>query len=259
MTKRIPAYLQAQTEIKRFIEVRKLQRGDALPPEATLASELGISRPSLREGLKALQSLGIVESRHGEGVFVAAFSFDAIIENLPYAIVADGNNLADLLQVRAAIELGSLGQVVDFIGHEDKKKLRELATRMLSAARENHTFAQEDGEFHATMYRCLNNAFLSRLVALFWQVFQRLNPENTHKDSASLVESAMDHLRVVEMIEKGDKDGLFDAHRKHFQAVFERLNLTPSVLSVYEKPKERLPLESVGFLDLNGKLDRLVL
>jgi hypothetical protein len=69
----------------------------------------------------------------------------------------------------------------------------------------------------------------------------------------------MDHLRLLEMIEKGDKDGLFDAHRKHFQAVFERLNLTPSVLSVYEQPKARPPLESVGVLNLNGKLDRLAL
>lgn len=76
MATRVPAYRQAQLEIKRFIEVNRLGMGDPLPPEAVLAKELGISRPSLREGMKALESLGIVESRHGEGVFVAPFSFD---------------------------------------------------------------------------------------------------------------------------------------------------------------------------------------
>lgn len=223
MATRIPAYRQAQLEIKRFIEVNQLGMGDALPPEAVLAKELGISRPSLREGMKALESLGIVESRHGEGVYVAAFSFDAIIENLPYSIVADGKNMYDLLQVRAAIELGVVTQVVDKIGADDKQHLRQLAERMVVAAREGRDFGQEDGEFHATMYRCLDNAFLSRLIDLFWRVFHRLNQSDATPDHWAMESTAKDHLHIVEMIERGDKAALLEAHQKHFHAIFGRL------------------------------------
>jgi len=130
MTTRVPAYRQAQIEIKKYIEDHQLRFGDALPPEGVLAQDLGISRPSLREAMKSLESLGIVEARHGEGIYVKAFSFDSIIENLPYAFVADGRSIQDLLQVRAAIELGSVPAVLERITAEDVQTLRELASGM---------------------------------------------------------------------------------------------------------------------------------
>lgn len=258
MATRIPAYRQAQTEIKRFIEARRLGLGDPLPPEAQLAKELGISRPSLREGMKALESLGIVEARHGEGVFVSAFSFDSIIENLPYSIVADGKKLDDLLQVRAALEIGVIGQIVDRIGPEDKQRLRELAHAMLDAARQNRTFEREDGEFHATLYRCLNNAFLSRLVDLFWQVFRRMNQASTIDTAQwSLESTAQDHLRIVEMIERGDTVGLVAAHQKHFNDVLARLEPGQGGGSKPDTAHVQASLEPLVGLNLTGRLDGL--
>ena len=67
----------AQDEIKRVILARGLTAGDAIPTEAELADELGISRGSLREALKGLQARGIVEVRHGRGMFVAQPSQDS--------------------------------------------------------------------------------------------------------------------------------------------------------------------------------------
>jgi DNA-binding FadR family transcriptional regulator len=263
MATRLPAYRQAQMEIKRFIEANHLGVGDPLPPEAQLAKDLGISRPSLREGVKSLESLGIVESRHGEGVFVAAFSFDTIIENLPYSIVADGKSLLDLLQVRTSIELGAITQVIDKIGPEDKRRLRELAERMVTAAKQDRAFEQEDGEFHATMYRCLDNSFLSRLIDLFWEVFRRLNSADKKPDHWALQSTAKDHLRIVEMIEHGDKAGLLDAHKQHFKAIFARLEQSAGrskkkpLPSGQPKPQVLVQDAPRGGLDLRGKLEHL--
>ncbi len=80
--------------------------GRSLPAEPALALQLGISRPSLREGIKALESVGVLQSRHGEGVFVADFSFDSIVDNLPYSMLADRVQLGQLLEVREALEVG---------------------------------------------------------------------------------------------------------------------------------------------------------
>ncbi|MGY0196898.1 FadR/GntR family transcriptional regulator [Leptothrix sp. BB-4] len=261
MATRIPAYRQAQIEIKRFIEARQLGVGDALPPEATLASELGISRPSLREGLKALESLGIIESRHGEGVFVAAFSFDTIIENLPYSRLADASSVADLLQVRAAIELGLITEVVDRIEPQDIEKLRGLAETMIAKARAGGGFEDQDGEFHATLFQCLNNGFLNRLLGMFWQVHRRLHEANHLEEQQAFEESAREHLQIVEMLEARDKNGLLEAHRQHFHAGFERLDVATSLL---KKPaagpvvrQSRSDLEPLRGLNLQGRLDRL--
>ncbi len=258
MATRIPAYRQAQIEIKRFIEARGLVKGDALPPEATLASELGISRPSLREGLKALESLGIVESRHGEGVFVAAFSFDAIIENLPYARLADGSSIGDILQIRAAIEIGLITEVVDRIDPADVQLLRTLAETMVTKIRQNVRFGEEDRQFHATLFRCLDNDFLNRLLELFWQVFQRLQEANYEIDPNSMEESAREHLNIVECLERRDKNGLLAAHRRHFHEVFDRLRLAKSVLTSAVAANSRSALEPISGLNLQGRLDRLV-
>lgn len=259
MATRIPAYRQAQIEIKRYIEAQKLRPGDALPPEGVLAERLGISRPSLREGVKALESLGIVEARHGDGLFVSAFSFDSIIENLPYAAVADGKQLFDLLQVRAALENGVICEIVDRIGSEDKQRLRALANLMLEAARRNEPFDKEDGEFHATLYRCLNNPFLSRLVDLFWQVFRRLNQaSNFDAEQWSPESTANDHMRIVEMIERSDKAGLIAAHQKHFHGIFTRLKASMEANAPESRPAERdVQIAPISTMNLSGRLDGL--
>ncbi|CAG9261652.1 FadR/GntR family transcriptional regulator [Paraburkholderia unamae] len=227
MSNRVPAYRQAQIEIKKFIEDRKLRFGDSLPPEGVLAQELGISRPSLREAMKSLESLGVVESRHGEGIYVKAFSFDSIIENLPYAFVADGRSIRDLLQVRAAIELGSVPAVLQQIPPEDVQALRELANAMLKKAKAGEEYEEEDRQFHATMYRCLGNTFLSKLTDMFWRVFHRMDQTGEPPTRKMLEASARDHAGIVKMIEAKDLQGLMSAYEKHFNTLLGRLGAAP--------------------------------
>lgn len=223
MTSRVPAYRQAQVEIKKYIEMHRLRFGDALPPEGQLAIELGMSRPSLREGMKSLESLGVVESRHGEGVYVKAFSFDSIIENLPYAFIADGYNLRDLLQVRAAIEVGAMPAILKYITPDDIATLRDLAAKMQEKARVGQLYEQEDREFHSLMYRRLGNSFLSTLTDLFWQVFHRLNFSAGQPDHWLVEATANDHMEIVNMIEANNHEGLAQAYQKHFNTIFIRM------------------------------------
>ncbi|MGQ7932583.1 FadR/GntR family transcriptional regulator [Paraburkholderia sp. D1E] len=227
MTARVPAYRQAQVEIKKYIEQHRLRFGDALPPEGQLAQELGMSRPSLREAMKSLESLGVVESRHGEGIYVKAFSFDSIIDNLPYAFIADGHSLRDLLEVRAAIELGAVPAILERITADDTRALRELAARMLEKAQARELYEQEDREFHATMYRCLDNPFLSTLTDLFWQVFHRLNASTGQPEHWLVEATARDHMEIVNMIEARNLEGLAKAYRKHFNTIFVRMDTSP--------------------------------
>ena len=92
--------------IKEYVLAHGLKGGDALPPEGRLAQELGISRTSVREAVKALESLGILEARPGVGLFVRSFSFDPIIDNLGYSLTFDKHRLAELLAVRKQLEAG---------------------------------------------------------------------------------------------------------------------------------------------------------
>jgi DNA-binding FadR family transcriptional regulator len=222
---RLPAYQLATTEVKRYIEEHQLKGGDPLPSEAVLCQELGMSRASLREGLKALESLGIIRTRHGEGVFVAHFSFDPILHNLPYSIAAQGSSLRELLEVRCALEVGMIGQVVASISPSDIEELHELAGQMLVRSERGQGFAELDRAFHATLFRCLGNAFLLSLVDLFWQVFNRLSDHLPQPDALAQRATAQDHLAVALMVQAGDVQALERAHRHHFQEISRRLDL----------------------------------
>ena len=97
------AYRAAMAQLRNFIEKTNLA-GDRLPTETELAQTMGISRGTVREALKALEALGIVETKRGEGMFVQAFSFQTILRNIPCSIVFNPRELLELLEVRKALE-----------------------------------------------------------------------------------------------------------------------------------------------------------
>src|SRR5688500_1711329 len=100
-----------QHAIRSYILQHQLKPNDALPNEGQLAVELGVSRTSVREAVKALESLGVLESRSGVGLRVRAFSLAPLIENMGYGIELDPTSLAELLQVRHHLEASFVGEV----------------------------------------------------------------------------------------------------------------------------------------------------
>jgi DNA-binding FadR family transcriptional regulator len=111
--KRTPLLHQIQEEIKSYVIRNNLRPGDALPSEGDLARQLGIGRNSVREAVKSLEVLGILEARAGSGLFVRAFTFDAIINNLPYGLLSDSKTVEDLVEIRACLERGFVEHVIE--------------------------------------------------------------------------------------------------------------------------------------------------
>ncbi len=85
MAKRQTVSEVVQHYIRDYIVEHKLHPGDQLPPEGDIAETLEVSRVSVRESVKILQALGIVEVRHGNGLFVRGLNFDALLEISPTA------------------------------------------------------------------------------------------------------------------------------------------------------------------------------
>jgi DNA-binding FadR family transcriptional regulator len=165
------------------------------------------------------------------------------VHNLPYSIAAQGASLRELLEVRAALEVGMISQIARRVGPSDVAALRQLAQRMLERSERGESFAQEDRAFHAALFQCLGNAFLLSLVDLFWQVFTRLADRLPAPDQAAQRATALDHLRVVDMLESGDVSALEQAHRQHFDEISRRLRALDGE-DPAQHPLERLPAVS---------------
>ena len=189
--------------VKQYILDHKLQGGDSLPPETQLARDLGVGRSSVREAVKALQSLGIVEVRHGDGLYVREYNMDPILETLSFGLRSGTTRLDELLQIRLWVEKAALEEAVCRINEVEIEELNRLMAQWHKIARlaqkpyESHFAADLDEEFHRKLYSTLNNHTLNKLIEVFWIAFDSLDlpmleisePLNTYEDHRQMLEA----------------------------------------------------------------------
>ena len=222
-------HVTVQETLKGYIEANGLRAGDPLPPESVLAQQLGVGRNSVREAIKALESLGILETRRGIGVFVAAFSFQPLLDNLAYGLRDELRDVEELREIRRVLETGLIDKTIAMISEEDLAELREVTARMKSRAERIESFAAEDQHFHQLLFRCQNNQMLSALIDIFWIAFTKAsnfnnlenpNPLNTWRDHHEIVEAIAakdverarnrlnDHYRGIQQVIARTREGL---------------------------------------------------
>ena len=166
-------HVSVQESLKSYIADNQLGPGSALPPEGFLAQQLGVSRNPVREAIKALESVGILETRRGIGVFVKAFSFAPLLDNLAYGLGGALREVEEVLEIRRVLEVGLIGKTVALIGEDDIAELRQTVEQMRQAAERNQSFAAEDQRFHNLLFRCQDNRMLTSLIDVFWLAFYK--------------------------------------------------------------------------------------
>lgn len=217
-------YRSVQERIKRYILEHDLQAGDPLPPETHLARILGVSRSSVREAVKALESLGVLETRPGKGLFVRPFSLDPILDNLAYSLLFDRDSVTELLDVREQLEVGLLPQAMRALSPGQLALLRSLVRRMQEKAARGEPFPEEDRFFHRTLSEATGNRLLVKLLDVFWIVFMRLRDRTVRVDPAPQRTWA-NHQRILAAIEAGDVAAAQQAMAAHFSDLHRRLTL----------------------------------
>ncbi|PRD54979.1 FadR/GntR family transcriptional regulator [Phyllobacterium myrsinacearum] len=216
-------HVSVQESLRAYIDENGLQAGAPLPPEGDLAHQLGVSRNSVREGIKALESVGVLESRRGVGVFVKAFSFEPLLENLAYGLGGALKQIEEVIVIRRTLEVGLIDKTLKAIGPEDIRELREVLERMRIHAERNEAFVEEDKLFHTLLFRCQKNETLVRLIEVFWMAFYKasnfVNLENTDP-----MQTWRDHKAIVDAVEAGnlgDARGHLDRHYEGIARVIE--------------------------------------
>jgi DNA-binding FadR family transcriptional regulator len=213
-------------EITTLILARGLSSGDPLPTETELVEALGVSRNSIREALKALQALDIVEIRHGYGTYVGRLSLDPLADGLTFralhAIGHDLRSMEEILEVREALEAALIRRVAATVPEEDLAALDEVTRKMNERAKAGDTFADEDREFHEILYRSLNNALVTQLLRAFWDVFQRVNHRLGVTDP-NPVQTVRRHRAIVTALRKHDVARAEHAMVEHFRNLDARI------------------------------------
>ena len=212
-----------QADIMDLILERDLKAGDALPTEGELSAALGIGRNTLREALKVLQALGVVEIRHGFGMFVAPPNFDALADGLIFrgrlSLRHEGTEALQLVDVRQALEAGLIGEAMDLSTPEHLAEIEATVQRMEAAAARGEAFTEVDETFHYQLFEPLGNELLSNLMSVFWKVYGKIHSELGVDLRINLVETAAVHRAIFEAVRAGDKELASERLRRHFDGI----------------------------------------
>jgi DNA-binding FadR family transcriptional regulator len=215
-------YRTLQDRIKRYIVEHDLTAGAALPPETHIARDLRVSRSSVREAVKALESLGILETRPGKGLYVRPFSLDPVLDNLAYSILFDRGSILELLEVRGYLEVGHLPRAIGALSPAQMEALRELVEQMRQKGARGESFPEEDRLFHRTLAEASGNRLLVKLLDVFWTVFMRLRDRSITVDPAPKHTWQM-HARILDAAAAGDVGAAQAAMEASLLDVGERL------------------------------------
>jgi len=213
-----PETLQAQ--VRRYIVAHNLQPGDRLPSEGELSTVLGNSRLIVREALRALEAVGVLESRPGSGWYVRPFDVSAAARVFAQSLTFHPRALLDLLAVRRAVEGDVLAGLAGKLPAADLATTSDLADRMAWRAERGQSFSAEDAEFHRRLLAAGGNLLALALVDMHWRVIAALHeqglPGPAPEDAPSV---AAEHQRLVDALRDGDSEAARRVlHQSHDEA-----------------------------------------
>jgi len=200
--------------VRRLIESGGLTPGDRLPGERDLAQELGVSRPSVRSGLEALESMGVVVSRRGAGTFIAEGPPDLGVE--PLSLLASLHHFTpnEMFEARLVLEVGVAGLAAQHADAEHLAAIAEEVTEMFVSLEDPAAFLRHDVRFHRAVASGCGNRVLAALMEMVAAQFYELRKE-TVQHARDLRESAEMHRRIFRAIRVRDADAARLAMTEH--------------------------------------------
>ncbi|MCX6078939.1 MAG: FadR/GntR family transcriptional regulator [Chloroflexi bacterium] len=215
-------YKAIRDYIKQYILDHNLKPGDALPSEGQLVEDLGVGRSSVREAVKSLQSVGIVDVRQGDGLYVRELNFDPMLEAFVFGMQFDPHTLAELLQIRTWLEGAVIGDAVQHLSDDDFAKLEAILQEWDERVRAGEEYSDLDESFHQIIYGVLNNQTMMKLFSAFWASFTSLDHKITHDTDPQEVFKS--HRAILNAIEARDISLTHNELLRHFAHVKQRIN-----------------------------------
>jgi GntR family transcriptional regulator, transcriptional repressor for pyruvate dehydrogenase complex len=155
----------AIASIQELIRTGELRPGSRLPPEHELAAQLGIGRSSIREAIKALALIRVVDVRQGDGTYVTSLEPHLLLEGMGFAIdLVQDSSILEVAEVRRLFEPIATGLAAERIGDESLGRLHAQVEGMEHAGDDQERLVHFDQMFHATVYEAAGNPTLASIL-----------------------------------------------------------------------------------------------
>jgi GntR family transcriptional repressor for pyruvate dehydrogenase complex len=184
--------------VRRELEGGRLGPGDRLPPERELAQAMGVSRPSLRSGLRALSAMGIVTSRRGAGTFIVEGPPRLGKAPLEFLAALHGFTLDHMYEARRMLEVGAAGLAAERASGEHLAGMADQLTGMFATLEDPQVFLRHDLGFHRAVAAGSGNPIVAAMIGTLTEIIWETG--RIDMQGFSLRESAETHRRIYEAI-----------------------------------------------------------
>lgn len=205
-------------QIRDMIQRSDLNLGDRLPPERDLAKLLGVSRPTLRAGIRSLVALGVLQSRQGAGTFVVEADDSPTLDGSSLQMLAalHGFKTEEMFEARLALEMTIAGLAAERATGEELATISEEITGMFATLDEPEKFLLHDMNFHQSVAAASGNRILTVLMNMVAKILFDVR-RKTVKNATDLKESAQMHREIYQAIRERDPKAARQAMKNHLQ------------------------------------------
>ncbi len=205
-----------------YLLASDLHLGDRLPSERYLAEATGIPRSAIREALKAIGFLGLIEVRPGSGTFLKSNESPLLPKVIEWGLLLGAKPTNDMIEARAEIEVSIARLAALRRSDADVEQLRKLVEAMRAATTDREAFRAADVEFHVALGRASGNVVLADMVSSMQSLLQ-LWSRQTLEVADNLTGYLGEHKSVFDAVEAQDPVAAAHAMRTHMDLALERI------------------------------------
>ncbi len=209
-----------------LIRDQELRPGDRLPAERELARRLGVSRPVLREALRALALMKVVDIRQGTGTYVTSLEPRQLISHLDFAFSSDTVALAKVFEARRVVESGNVRFAAQRLSSDDLDRLAVLLGQLSGSLDDPDRFSELDIAFHDAICAAADNFMLAQFMTIV-DTLGRVSRQRTGGRREVREVAVEDHRRILEALRGRDADAAeraMRAHLDHIEAALRALD-----------------------------------
>ncbi len=201
-------------QIYALVRSGDLSPGDRLPPERELALQLGVSRPSVREAMRLMDTKGLVVVRPGAGTFITEDDADTIARSFSSLLADDTGAARDVFEMRLLLEPHVVSLAAERAGESDIRRMSEILDAQESEITAGRTGVEFDMEFHSTIAAAAKNAALVAVMHAISDILSESREDSMLSSDRSRL-SLQSHRQILEAIKQRAPQRAEESMRSH--------------------------------------------
>lgn len=235
---------EVESRIREYITANELPAGARLPGEEWFAEQLQVGRPLIREAMKTLEAVGMIEARRGVGRFVSSFDPDAYLRTYTTEMLLQSFDERELQETRCLLEITMAADATSRLTDEDLAQIQYFWSRIQAGAVEGHSDTEADLGLHRTIMQRADNRLIVAMLDAVYALSKRRQQDGAPYDARKLQEDLAEHAAIVHAVEARDGPAVRHALVNHFRTTATRLGFEQRWRDVFTQVPVEVMLDS---------------